>query len=883
MKVVLIDPKGVWEGLNNGLASIAANIRNNCEIKVIDFVNYSKGNLEERLAITKDADIVGISMKSFTLLESIMVANKIKEINPKAKIIAGGPHVIVDGYNLLKENDVFDFGVVGEAEFVFQEFVEGKDPKEIQGLLYRDESNNLIQNPMQDWIKDLDNLPFPNYDNFDSVNHDGKIHTIDVWPLVTSRGCPYTCTYCLKENALIHTENGMIKIIDLENKIDTKVLSHSGRFMPVKQFYKRQYSGKMAKIKVRKMPIIEATIGHKFHVLRNGIKQEIPVEEVKQGDYLTIKLPVTKPIDSIDVKKIIGDKVLVYEYQRKVSFEKIKMAIGLHNEGLSMRQIASKTGLSKSFVHIVINNNFEEKKKVKNTLNEKDGKISFRLSEGIPAKLPITKGIMRLFGYYLAEGSITKQAKRPNSYEIVWSFRKDEHAYINDVKKIVKDELGLDSFIVTQDNVTRICVSNAPLALLLKNLFGKGSGKKFISELIISLKSEFLEELLKGWILGDGGIVHYNNKKMIKVTTISDSLAYQFFIVAQKLGLSPSLQKNNVKDHEFNGRIIKSCGYNYHLNFKSKKDVTKLLHSIFGVEMDLGRELGTAEIRDSEAVYLPVESVEFEDFSGMVYNIEVDEDHTYTANGFLVNNCNVPVVIGRKFRVRSKENILAELRWAQERYKSKEFKVLDDNFTLLMDRAKDICKYFIDEKLDMKWTCPNGIRADRLDEELCRLMKEAGCYSMSIGVESGDPDVFDKIKKGEKLADVEKGIKLAQAAGIQVHGFFIIGLVGSTYEADKRSVEFAKRVGISASWGILVPYPGTEVWEQVKADPNTRMLRDWKEGFHIGARPKPVFDTPQYPADERVKMYYLANMSTIKKRDIPRAAKMIVKGLIAGK
>ena len=90
-------------------------------------------------------------------------------------------------------------------------------------------------------------------------------------------------------------------------------------------------------------------------------------------------------------------------------------------------------------------------------------------------------------------------------------------------------------------------------------------------------------------------------------------------------------------------------------------------------------------------------------------------------------------------------------------------------------------------------------------------------------------------------------------------------------------------MGISASWGILVPYPGTPVWGQVLADQNVRMLRDWKEGFHIGARPKVVFDTPEYTAEERVKMYYLANMSTIKKKDIPRAAKMIIKGLIAGK
>ena len=280
---------------------------------------------------------------------------------------------------------------------------------------------------------------------------------------------------------------------------------------------------------------------------------------------------------------------------------------------------------------------------------------------------------------------------------------------------------------------------------------------------------------------------------------------------------------------------------------------------------------------------ITINSIKEEYFSGLVYNLEVEDDHTYTVNNIAVSNCNVPTVIGRKFRTRSGRNIFDELMYAKEKYGSNEFKVLDDNFTLQMDRAKDICKLFLDEKLNMKWTCPNGIRADRLDEELCLLMKEAGCYSMSIGVESGDPDVFDKINKGERLEDVERGIKLAQAAGIKIHGFFIIGLLGSTYEADKRSMEFAKRLGITASWGILVPYPGTEVWEQIKKDHKARILRDWKEGFHVGARPKPVFDTPDYTAEERVRAYYYANMTSIKKKDIPRAAKMIIKGLISGK
>ena len=76
MKVVFIDPKGVWEGLNNGIASIAANVRNEHDVKVVDFVNRS-GNVEKRLQVAKDADYVGISTKSFTLDESVMVAKMI--------------------------------------------------------------------------------------------------------------------------------------------------------------------------------------------------------------------------------------------------------------------------------------------------------------------------------------------------------------------------------------------------------------------------------------------------------------------------------------------------------------------------------------------------------------------------------------------------------------------------------------------------------------------------------------------------------------------------------------------------------------------------------------------------------------------------------------
>ena len=78
MKMVFIDPKGVWEGLNNGIAYIAAGIGPDHEIRVIDFVN-KQGDIPNRMNSVKDADFVGISVKSFTLEESIMAAKMSRE------------------------------------------------------------------------------------------------------------------------------------------------------------------------------------------------------------------------------------------------------------------------------------------------------------------------------------------------------------------------------------------------------------------------------------------------------------------------------------------------------------------------------------------------------------------------------------------------------------------------------------------------------------------------------------------------------------------------------------------------------------------------------------------------------------------------------------
>ncbi|MEM3503960.1 MAG: radical SAM protein [Nitrososphaeria archaeon] len=176
-------------------------------------------------------------------------------------------------------------------------------------------------------------------------------------------------------------------------------------------------------------------------------------------------------------------------------------------------------------------------------------------------------------------------------------------------------------------------------------------------------------------------------------------------------------------------------------------------------------------IRDLDA--LPFPNYDF--FDSLPENRVIYDYPLITSRGcpYPCVYCSVGTVIGKIWRARSPKNIVEELFYAKEKYKSSKFSILDDNFTLGMARAKEICQKIIDEKLNMDWSCPNGVRADRLDEELLGLMKDAGCTSINIGIESLVPDVFDKINKKEKIDQIVNVIEIAKRKKIKINGFFI--------------------------------------------------------------------------------------------------------------
>ncbi len=193
-------------------------------------------------------------------------------------------------------------------------------------------------------------------------------------------------------------------------------------------------------------------------------------------------------------------------------------------------------------------------------------------------------------------------------------------------------------------------------------------------------------------------------------------------------------------------------------------------------------------------------------------------------------------IFGNKFRVRSPENILAEIEFLIENYAIREFHIVDDIFTLDKKRVETFCDLIQERHLDISWKCPNGVRVDSVTKELLAKMKEAGCYSVSFGIESGNQRILDNIKKRIILEQSKNAVQWAKQAGIFTICFFMFGNLGEDRETMEETIEFAKSLGADvAQFMILVPYPGTEVRQIMEAE--GRIFTDnWEEYGNLAGK-----------------------------------------------
>jgi anaerobic magnesium-protoporphyrin IX monomethyl ester cyclase len=178
--------------------------------------------------------------------------------------------------------------------------------------------------------------------------------------------------------------------------------------------------------------------------------------------------------------------------------------------------------------------------------------------------------------------------------------------------------------------------------------------------------------------------------------------------------------------------------------------------------------------------------------------------------------CSASQAHGKRIRKRSPENFLAELE-DLKRQGTREVQILDDNFTFYRENAYEISKGMVDRKLNFAWTLPNGIRADRVDEELLTMMKKSGCYYFGIGIESGSEKVLRMMDKSLSLDRVRETAKLADKLGFVTQGFLLANFPGETSEDLKKTKKFVLSLPIDRiSINPVVPYPGSRMYHEVE-------------------------------------------------------------------
>lgn len=199
--------------------------------------------------------------------------------------------------------------------------------------------------------------------------------------------------------------------------------------------------------------------------------------------------------------------------------------------------------------------------------------------------------------------------------------------------------------------------------------------------------------------------------------------------------------------------------------------------------------------------------------------------------------CSVTGMFGKRYRFRSTQNVIEELR-GYDHPKNHIF-FYDDNFAANPKRMKSLLQAMLSEHFSFTWSTQVRVDIAR-DEELVRMMRESGCSTLYIGLESVNPASLESMKKCQTLAQMEEALRVFRRHRIPVHGMFVYGFDEDDWGTVKKTVRFAKRVRLSSTqFLILTPLPGSEFYRKVLSEKRL-LFRDWGlfDAHHVVFRPK---------------------------------------------
>jgi anaerobic magnesium-protoporphyrin IX monomethyl ester cyclase len=188
-------------------------------------------------------------------------------------------------------------------------------------------------------------------------------------------------------------------------------------------------------------------------------------------------------------------------------------------------------------------------------------------------------------------------------------------------------------------------------------------------------------------------------------------------------------------------------------------------------------------------------------------------------------------MFGNKVRLHGSDYVANQIQLLKNKFKLDFFVISDDTFITSKDRVKKLCQKIIDKKINIFWRCQT--RIDLLDRDIIRMLKKAGCFVVALGVESGNQEILDRLRKKITISQIKRVFKICHEEGMLTHAYLMIGTLGEnrgTIEDTKNLLMEIKP--FSSNICVTTPYPGTYLFETLKKE-NLIQNNIWDDYDHL--------------------------------------------------
>jgi radical SAM superfamily enzyme YgiQ (UPF0313 family) len=749
-------------------------------------------------------DLVFIETKTPVIKQHWQAIKIIKKALPKTKVALGGDHVTALPQES-KKNSPVDYIIKGghydrsAAEIAQASGMQSPVPKK-----FNLDTLPIIDRKLTKW-----HLYSKNNGNFKKTPATYTMFGRDCWWRKAGG-----CTFCITGNTQITTKSGQVtirKIVDHQKP--HLVLTHTGSYKKIINWHKRKINQPLITITSRYLPsTLNLTAKHKLYALPK--KNLTHCHKKSAWTYLCKPDRVSKFLDC----KQCGKK---------------------HHHQYKSQLIPAKELKVGDYLCLPINRDIKKIKSinVRNVLKKKSpnqhldtSNLNIKFKQGlhkIPPTIPISQDFLYLVGLYLAEGHVSFLKSRPNSAYIGWTFSKNEKTYINRTKSIFKQlfNLQLSQTINQANNTCQLYLGVTILAQVFKTLFGHNCYQKKIPKSFLTLPLNQQRSLIEGVFHGDGHLRKRSSdggKEYILETT-SKKLAEQVFSILLRFNTLPSY------------KIIKPKGKNISTQYKItlfKQDINKVFPKI---NFNDGKPTHKKGFIVRNYAYIPITKLIKNNFKGHVYNLTVEQDHSYVANLLAVKNCSWTTLFPQ-FSLRSVDNCLKEV---EQLINLGVKEIFDDTGTFPAGKwLTDFCKGMIKKGYNKKIKIGCNLRFGVLQKKDYQLMQKAGFRFLLFGLESANQKTLDKLNKGIKVNQVEKELQLIKQLStpgveskLEPHITCMIGYPWETKKQAQNTINLVKnffKKGLLSSLQatIVIPYPGTLIFKQAQKN-NWLKTKNW--------------------------------------------------------